>query len=341
MTIDRLAETHAEVSDTEVQYATASVPDRSTTKAKTGAYSWRFGSNDDYCGLGFAAKPGLRTGFHINHNLLSGDVDLAMFHETLTANYSVQLRWMEDELRWDLLINDAIQDQISASDIGFLNSDQWFHIGLIADNAAGFASVYLDGTKVLTYSGAITGADWDLVAYGRGRQTNAFLNYAYYDNMYVDSIASESDVVPPAYEFLPSYPDGADTADWTAEPVVANYLNVDDGAVDDGDTTYNRVSTSAGALEDRHETADIALPDDYIIVAAHPYVVAKKLNAADDAQIEPSVHDGVVGDYGDSLALPTSYAYLRNRMEDQPDASAWNLIDFNAMLFGYRASGSF
>jgi hypothetical protein len=343
MAFNRLGETHAEVDETEVMFLGNNNPTRSNVLAKTGSYSWKMAGNPTYWGLGFTAVGGARAAYHFNtsSNPLA-DVHIFRFHETLTANWPHGLLWMEDELRLDLYVNGSIQDQIDIATAGIATPATWYHIAMTIDKVGGYASVYVDGNQVLNWTGSVSGGDIDFVTGMRANQTNPFIAInCYVDNFYADEISSESDAALPAYEFLPSFPDGASAANWTVSGAAANWQAVDDGAVHDGDSTYNKVSTSAGALEDRHETADIALPADYIIVAAHSFALAKKLDSTMDAQIEPSCHDGVSGAYGSALELPIDYQYMRNRFTTQPDASAWNETDFNAMRFGYRAAGSF
>ncbi len=318
-------------------------PVRSTTKAKTGAYSIRTTYGIEPWGFGVSpAIAGLRTGFYLNHNGLFSDATIILIHETLTSTWPIELVWMKDELRWDLTINGVIQDQVTTASIGFDIVDQWFHIGLIADKA-NYVSVYLDGVQVLTYSGAVTGANWDAVAYGQNRQTNSWYPYTYFDDVYVDSLVGEADTAPPAYQFFPSYANGVGSnTGWTASPAVGNYLNVDDGAIHDEDATINRVTTSVGSLKDTHEVQNIALPADYVINAVHSWQIARKLNAADDAQVFPILFDGLnYGKAGSAIPVPIWWSYLRERFELQPDGTAWNEIDFNNMEAGYEAGGSF
>jgi len=343
MAITRIGEIHGEASITEMILFGSSPPTRSTTKAKTGSYSIRLAGNDSPWGIGIPTTASLRTGLYLNHNgLLSGDATIIRIHETLTSSWPVELVWMKDELRWDLYINGVIQDQVPTVDIGFDILDHWFHIGLISDKAS-FASVYLDGIKVLTYSGVIAGANWDAIAYGHKRQSNAWKAYAYFDDVYVDSLVGESDAAPPAYQFFPTYANAAGSnTGFTPAPAVANHLNVDDGAIDDSDTTINRVTTSAASLKDTHNVGDIVLPADFIIKAVHPWVVARKLNAADDAQVFPILFDGLnYGKGGAAIPAPIWWSYLHERFELQPDGSAWNETDFNNMEAGYEAGGSF
>jgi hypothetical protein len=345
MPFNRLGTTHAEVDNSEVMFAGANIPTRSTDFAKTGLRSWKMASTQSFWGHGFPAQTGVRAGLHMYSSVSvpGGDCTILACHETLTSTWPHRVVWKQNELRWDLYVNNALEDQVDTNTIGVNVTGVWYHVAMTVDSVGGYCTVYLDGNAVLTYSGAISSADVDFVSGMYALETNAFTpEFQYIDNFYVDEIDTESDAAPPAYEFLQSYVDGANTANWTVSGAAANWQAVDDGPTSDGDATYNKVSTSAGALEDRHETAAIALPADYIITAAHSYALAKKLDSAMDAQIELSTHDGISGDYSPTpKELPISYRYLWERFPLQPDNSAWNETDFNAMRFGYRAAGSF
>jgi hypothetical protein len=54
-------------------------------------------------------------------------------------------------------------------------------------------------------------------------------------------------------------------------------------------------------------------------------------------------HDGVNTAVGAVKALPVDYGVVWERLEAQPDGSAWGAdpADFNACLFGVESAGSF
>ena len=168
-------------------------------------------------------------------------------------------------------------------------------------------------------------------------------NYAYLDDIYIDSMTTDVDALPPAYGFMPSYAESnGDHLDFTPlAGALQNAAMVDDGAVDDGDTTYNFKNSSGGAPKDSLETDDITLPTSYVISAVIPWAICRKLNAADDAQITLTAYDGGTLKAGTAQTVPLTYGYRRDRFTTQPDGSTWNETDFNNMQFGYRADGSF
>lgn len=348
MTITRITESHAEASDYEVVITGAGIA-RSTTIANTGAYSWRFSANHGYMVLPLGDATAARTSLYLyRSDVEGGDVALIKFKQSLSANVGVELRIMEDEETLRLYIDGVQQDEETWTNAEFV-PDAWMRLSLVASSTQNFASVYLNSTKILTYSGAIANAPWDSCRYGEELNGSGFATYAYIDDIYLDSMTTETDALPPAYRFAPSYTeDNGDKLDWTAlAGALQNANMVDDGAVDDGDTTYNFVTSSGANPEDTFETTDLVagvdIPADHTITAAIPWCVCRKLNAADDAQIELSMYDKntPAATVGSGQSVPITYGYRRDRFTTQPDSSSWNLTDFNAMQFGYEAGGSF
>jgi hypothetical protein len=342
MAITRITEAHAEASDFEV-IMMGSFIDRSNTKANNGAYSWRYSIVSGYMALPFYDATAGRTSMFLYMDAhVIGDVSLIKFKQSLTANMGVEVRIMEDEQTIRLYIDGVQQDEDTWANIGW-ETLTWMRISVTASSTQNYATVYLNDSAILTYSGAIANAPWDSVRYGERVEANGFGQYTYMDDIYVDSMGSESDALPPSYGFVPSYSDDdGDHLDFT--PLAGqNFQMVDDGAVDDGDTTYNATASSAGAPKDSLETADISLPLNYVISAAIPWAVVKKMNAADDAQLILTSYDNGAAALkeGSGQAVPITYGYRRDRFTTQPDSSTWNEADFNAMQFGYKAGGSF
>lgn len=347
MTSTRAWDFSGEISDLEVMGNIGSGSERSQTQAHTGSWSWRTGAQTDATVMGVPqGSTFLRAGLWIwvtsgGINGVDGDINILGFHQQFDTALGVKVAWMEDEERLDLIIDGSIEDTIALSAMSDWVTDTWYHIGLIASVSDQFASFYVNGVQVMTYSGVITEQPWDAVYITAPRQTFAFDSFAYLDDGYVDVLSGESDAAPPMYGFLPSYVLAAgEDAEFT--PLSGdNYQMVDEGATPDDDTTYNKTATSAGSLKDTFSCDDVAIPEDYIIVAAHPFVVVRKLNAADDAQIKNIAWDGLTQADGSAQAVPIAYGVKKSRMTAQPDTESWNEDDFNAMEFGYEAAGSF
>ena len=342
MTITRITETHAEASDYEVINVGGGSPIRSSTRANTGAYSWRYGGNNDYMALPLDEDTAIRTSLFIWMDVTpTADQSLISIKEAYTVLEAVEVRIMEDEETLRLYIDEVQQDEVTWASVGF-DPLVWIRMSLTASSIQNYATVYLNDTAILTYSGAIANVPWDSVRYGVRLGTGGMGTYTYIDDVYLDRMTDDADALPPSYGFTPSYTEGlGEHNDWVAiGGALKNAEMVDDGAVDDGDTTYNFVGAVGGNPKDSFETTDIALAANFIISAAIPWCVVKKLNAADDAKIILTATDGVPPvKEGAAQDTPLTYGYRRSRFTVQPDGSAWNLTDFNTMNFGYLVGG--
>ena len=351
MTITRAWDFSGEISDMEVMSDGSYPPERSAVQANTGAYSWKI-SNLTSSALVMGVPDGttdLRAAMFFwasddegwGHDGIRGDMNVFALHQRYTTNYGVRLIWMEDEQRLDLSIDGTVEDTILLSAIPDWTIETWLHVGITASCTSGYASVYFNGDQILTYSGSIAQQPWDCVKIFARRESYGFQWGGWVDDGYVDVLDSEPDAAPPMYRFLPSYVVAAgDDADFT-QLSGSNYQMVDDGAAPDDDTTYNKAMTSAGSLKDTFDCDNIAVPTDYIIVAAHPFAIVRKLDAGEDAQIKNTAWDGATLAEGAAQNIPITYGITKARMTTQPDGSDWNESDFNAMQFGYEAAGSF
>jgi len=345
MTITRIAESHAEASNREVLVLGPSGPSRSLVQANTGLYSWRFASNTDPILLPAYDATALRTSMYMYYDSdnWTADVSLIAFKESLTANLAVEARIMNDERTIRLYVDGSLKDEDTWANIGIIHAS-WQKFSLVSSSTQNYASLYLNDTKILTYSGAITRAPWDLSFFIKSLSaSNGVPTYTYVDDIYIDSMTTDADALPPAYRYLPSYAESAgDHADFTPLSVI-NWQMVDDGAFDDGDTTYNFVISSGAAPKDSFETSDITLPLDFTIVSAIPWCVCRKLNAASDARIILTTYDGVPPTKESTPAQMThlDYFYHRARFETDADGDPWSEASFNADQFGYKAGGAF
>ena len=344
MTITRLSETHAEASDYEV-ILTGDDIERSTTRANTGAYSWRYDGTHGYMVLGMGDATAARTSLYLWMDAkVDGDTALVRFKQSLTADFGVEVRIMEDEETLRLYVDEVQQDEDTWTNVGF-GLNEWIRISVVASSTQNYASVYLNDTKILTYIGAIANAPWDACRYGQRTQTFGLRIYTYLDDIYLDSMTDDADALPPAYGFMPVYTTGlGDHNDFVALAGALKQAEmVDDGAVDDGDTTYNFTGSSGGAPKDSFEVGDIVLPANHVISAAIPWCICRKLNAADDIQIINTSYQQLPLFLKEGAAqnVPLTYGYRRSRFTIQPDGSSWNEADFNSLQYGYKAGGSF
>lgn len=327
-----------------IEFGTLAGISYSNTKARTGSWSYRFGASEEVpIGIAIPIQTYIRAGMWINHNgLVSGSAQARIFtwHTTGGAGSSSGVRWSESTDLLELVINGVVQDSVAVATVGFNNPDTWMHCGLVvkADTSSGFASFYLNGSQILTFSGN-TGADIaGVYAMGTLSINNEWANFAYMDDFYIDSLTVEADTPPPAKRFLFSVVDGAG-ADAEFTPLSgSNYENVDDIPPDD-DTSYNR-ALSVG-LKDTLNTASISVPTDYVIRAAIPMAIARKTDSGVSSQLKLHSFDGATYQSSAAKNLAVTYGILFERQTAQPDETAWNQTDFNAMQFGYESAGSF
>ena len=348
MSFTRAWDFSAEICDLEVMTDGSTPVERSNTQVNTGSYSWKSSTLSSAIVMGVPdGTVDLRAGYFLwvsddagwGNDGIRGDMNVFAVHQRWETDFGVRLIWMEDERRLDLSIDGVVQDTIALPAEWVIET--WFHIGITASYTSGYASAYFNGDRILNYVGAITQQPWDAVFLFQRRETFGTQNGAWLDDGYVDVMVGESDTAPPMYKFLPSYVLSAG-ADAEFTPLSgSNYQMVDDGPGEDGDTTYNKAATSAGSLKDTFNCDSIALPTDYILVAAHPFVVTRKLDAGEDAQIINTAWDGATLAEGDAQDVPIAYGFKKTRMTTQPDGEDWNEDDFNAMQFGYEAAGSF
>lgn len=375
MTIERLTQLGAELrvlsEIAETNGATWSI---SSAQAYTGTYSYlqstlgnagmlgvhvtapvsayRLGFWNRHDGIGGSIGTGVNVGLYRATNGLVDyeSATIAIRVNNSTGNLEVVRPVELTSNSFEVLFSAPIPASLAAQNV-------WMHIGIAhkIDELAGFLSLYINGTRVLNYTGdtrlfgqnfgsniyAATAAS--LYVGGGALITDVsgrFDNPNYVDDFYVDSYVGEVDSPVPARRFLMVLPTaaGADAA-WTPDPIVANYLNVDENP-NDGDATYNKALVAN--LRDTFAMGDITVPADHRIVAVIPSAFAKRLDSELAHQISFHAYDGLT--YADSADVNMSMSYdvpVFARLTTQPDGSDWNETDFASMQFGYRSRGVF
>lgn len=315
----------------------------SSTKAKTGSYSFRSGTNDyprGYAGV----LTQFRAGVFINHNGVSGTVagrKSFIFVVPTTGITNVEVYWDHNTSLLNLVVNGTAVDTIDVGAAGFSTTNTWFHLGITykAHASTGFVSVYLDGTKILEFTGN-TGTQADGVYFG-GRSTsiNGWTNYAYFDDFYVDSASGDADAAPPSYRFLWQAVNAAGTsAAWTATGASPNYACVDD-AVPNDDTDY--ISAASSGLVDYYNTASVAVPTGYVINAVIPTGWAKKTDAGTDSEIKLGTRLSGTDVDGTAQNLPTAYGLVFERHATKPGGGSWSESDANSAEIKIESAGAF
>lgn len=323
-----------------------SAPDISSTKSNTGGFSYRFASNDPI-GIGFTpAVSRLRAGVWVNHNgapnSSSGEVILFRLRKGSGDATPHAVRWDRFNDLIELRIDNVAVETVAASSYLLPTVDTWMHLGIyfFADGTDGIFSFYLNGAQIMTFSGDTNADGIGAVLFG-GRYAvgDAWSNFAYFDDFYVDSLTTEPDSAPSSKRFLYAIVDAAASTQFTPEGAATNVECVDDPGAPDDDTTYVKALTAG--LVDTYEKAEVTVPGEYLIRAVIPIAQAKKTDSGTEAELKLGLFDGANTTEGTSQFVPTNYDSIWERFDQQPDGSPWNSVDTNAMVLRLASSGDF
>lgn len=325
-------------------------PTISTTKVHHSGYqtySVRFIDDAGHkaSGLSFPSAVQIRGGVWLNHNGLGGDTSIwiaTLLRWVSSSGSNNYVRWRGDTANLDLIVNNVVVDSVSIGSSTISPTDTWHHIAIagFASATIGWISIYANGIKILEATGLNTGtAFFDL--YFGGSITLGWAASAYFNDFYVDtSDGSEPNEAPPKKSFLWSVANGNGyTSQWTGSDADStdNYLLVDE-IPPDNDTTY--VEAEEVDLVDAYACADIAsLPAGYNIIARIPTALGKRLGTTEKMIL--GNYDGAIEELGSEKIPPASYGPVWDRFEAQPDASDWNLADFNAAQTVIKSAGTF
>lgn len=334
---------HINECDEDVTYG-ASSSTISSTKAKTGAYSYTNAPNTRGRGKAFASVSQIRAGVFVNHNSTTGVGGATRWAIIMCVKSSVDLfvGWNNSTNTLDLVSGTTVLDSIDVASAGFSTTNTWYHIGVtcFANSSTGWMSVYLDGAQILTYSGntgtGITGC------YFGGRTSSSggqWATSAYFDDFYVDSASSETDAAPHSYRFLWSAVSGEGTsAAWTATGATPNYACVDDGVPND-DTDY--VSAASSGLIDYYATANVTVPSGYVVNAVIAAAWAKKTDAGTDSEIKLGARLSGSDTTNTAQDLPTAYGPVFERHTTKPGGGSWTETDVNNAELMIESAGTF
>lgn len=317
----------------------------SSTKAKTGTYSFRSGNNDYPRGYGGVLTQ-FRAGVFINHNGVSGTSagrKSYLWVVPTTGIANVEVYWTHDTSLLTLAVNGSAVDTIDVGAAGFSTTDTWYHLGLTykADASAGFSSVYLNGTKILDFTGA-TGTQADGCYFGgRSASINGWVNYAYFDDFYIDSSdGSEADAAPNSYNipFMLVNGAGDGTPGWTATGASPQYACVDETGAPNDNTDY--VLAGAADLIDYYALTDYTIPSGRVVVGAYPTYWALKSDAGIATTITPGLRLSGTDADGSALTPSTTYGIVQG-LVGRPGGGTFSQSDINALQLKLKSSGAF
>lgn len=335
MAIVHIGELHAEnrnINQLLIEATTGSSNPTIDTEPRTGSYSYQFNGTRRPGGLGFSAVSQFWAGVWLKHrgvsDLASNEVSILRFSGTPTRY--IHYIYPTNILRMGVNGNTV---DIDAYDTGFMRQMTWMYLGIHfkADASTGFFSFYLDGKKVLTFTGDTTGNVSACYFGGVPAASQGWIQ-AWFDDFYVQSTVGEVDSCPPPKRFLFSLPNAAgNDTEWTPTGAVSNFQAVDEAPPDD-DTSY--VEAASTALTDTYNLASFTLPAQWEnIPSVSSYAWAKETNGA--AEIDLHLYDGSYA-VGSSKALETSYAAYGDRHTTRPSGGDWDAGSIDTIQMGYE-----
>ena len=309
-----------------------------TTDPYTGSYSLYDNSRilRGAFGFQFPQADDIRAGWFWNHNRATSDNNVIRVMKSGLGYSAARILWMEDEHYWQLFVNNVLVDEQSLYQFAHMeNKNAWMHHGIHYIGGSRFVYT-LDGVPIFDYSDAsvplaVEGLfGWDTGLSGWG----SFMSI---DDFYCDTVVGEALSVPPSYRFDMSRANGdGTTQNWTAKGGGNHVDEVDDTVPDDDDTVVWTVTTGHVELFD---TENVTVPVDHSVVAAIPWIIARKGNSVPDSEIRLKAYNGVTKN-GSDQKLPTWYFEVWDRFETDPSGAAWDEASFNANEFGFETRGT-
>jgi hypothetical protein len=227
-----------------------------------------------------------------------------------------------------------------------LGSATWYYLELkvVIDDSAGSVYLKIDGveemnvTAVDTNNGGV--ASVASVRFGRtGSSSDAAVD-AKYDDIVIgdtsDGVGGSPSIVATdligdcSIEVL--FPDGAGNyAQWTPSAGL-NYQNVDDGATNDGDTTYN--SSSTAGQRDSFTCDDLSISTGSVY-AVQVTNICKRQDGG-GRLFRGTIRTSSTDAEGTGKYTPASYVHKTDIFENDASGSDWTVSSVNAMEIGYE-----
>lgn len=317
----------------------ASTPEISSVKARTGTYALRFQSTAQAAFTWPVAADRVQVGAAFNHVGLIGTTGGATLFDLRDSadNPIARVQWVNSSNNLVLQVEGVEQDSESATLSVFAGEDTWHEVGLqvnVSDDGNGFVSFYVNGDRRLQYTGAIATAAVASLRVAGGSGTSIWASSLHVDDLMLDtSTINEPDAAPPNIQlaFRPVTGDGT-SSQWTPVGETNNWEAVADTGGPDYDSTY--VVTDNDNDRDLYTFGGYTAPEGYIIEAVIPTYIVRKTAASSAMQIEPVVYDGTDTEVGDALNLPSTYGYLWQRFDERPNSGgAWGTsVDSDAAV---------
>lgn len=320
----------------------------SSSKAHTGAYSFKLDTNDIPRGKTFSSTTQVRANVYLNHSGVSGvdSTKNAVLWLITGSSFDILVQWAADTSTIELVVNGTIQASVNAASSGMSTTDTWYALGINvkAHTSTGWVSFYVDGVQKLTWTGN-TGSSITGVYLG-GRNTANTMTEAYWDDFCADDTEGESDGVPPSPRFPFLLPNGAGNYTSWSVNTGSNYEAVDDSASPDDDTTY--VYTMASGTKDSYAltntTAGVTVPSGYAIDAVIPVAWARKTDAGTATTLKIGTRLSATDVVSAAQSLGIAYGSsgtVWDRQTTKPGGGSWAESDINSAELLLESAGAF
>ena len=350
MAITRLAQTGAELNLATAELSTVGHMITSSTKAKTGNYSFRISlAGNIPAGIAFPATAQFRAHMHLNHNGIGIGSSYAYIYRWMSGNTQVgAVIWETASGEIRLLVGSTIVASATAASLGLNSTDIWFGLGIDIKLAAsgGWIYFYKDGELKLSFDGNTLGGTGKTSVdglYFGGGLNSPWNNYAYFDDIVIDDTTGESAPAPvPDRRFALLIPNGnGDLSQFTGSDgdQVNNYQLVGE-IPPNGDTDY--VKANASGLKDLYQMTTTTPPAGFTFGALIALAYARKAAAEDTTTVIPIIKSGATEQEGSAQSLGTSYALRWNRFPTDPaTGNPWTQSAVDGVQVGVKSGGTF
>lgn len=319
---------------TEMSISSATFVVGSTSRQKTGSYSGRISGagTDAYIFYTHSSTTSqARTSFYFNHSGPSAGDTPNIF---VAKNGSTPILTLEYDAvggNFKIYSGSSAGTLLDTQSVpSFSTTNNWFHIGIDfkLDNS-GWFYVYLDGVAVISFTGDTNdaGAVMDTFFYGADSSTDTFLNFTYYDDIYIDDTTGEgAPAVVPSYQFELIRPDadGYSSA-WTPSTGTNHYALVDETPPN----TTDYITTASAANIDAFSLGTYTTPVGRTISAVIPQAYALKVDAGGTVNLKVGTRLSGSNSMSGTKTLTTSYKHFYDRQTTKPGGGSWTDTDVN------------
>ena len=305
---------------------------------KTGVYSNTInsGNANDFFYKNIAATRQIRTA----HSVYMASIGVTAEGETITiragATKLVTIKIVPATNDVRLLVGGVSKDVTIDSPVS-ATTHLHFAVDCKIDNAAGWATVYLDGVEILSFSGDTGDSDIDNVCFGVFTDMNG--GFWRYDDCYIDDTTGEgAAAVCPILRFYWTYPNGNGNYDqWLGSDGnnVNNYQLVDERPPNTGDYV---LATGTNKL-DSYTMTTFALGGGQTIEAVIPTVYAKREGTSEEISLGTRYSSTDV--IGLDQIPAADWGYFWERQTTKPGGGAWDQTSLDAFEEVNKSSGTF